>query len=388
MALSDQFGPNSRRDLVEDLYENAPCGYLTIAPTGLIVTANRTVARWLGYDPEAMVGKRLFDVLTLGGRVYWETHLRPLLRLNGSIDGVALDFRTFAGETLPAFASAIEMRGPAGEAVATRLALFKAAERRQFEQSLLSARLAAEQANIHLLEDGRMAQESLRSERETAELREQFIAVLGHDLRNPLAGLAGGVRLLAKENLSEKASKIIPLMLGSVSRMSELIDNVMDFAKARLGGGINLDRNSLEPLGPTLLQVVQELKTAHPGRELQVSIAIDEPVDCDRARIGQLISNLLGNALTHGAPDRPIRFVAQTTSEFLELSVVNGGVEIPAEAMARLFQPFFRGEGRARQQGLGLGLHIASEIAKAHGGTLTAESSEHETRFTFRMPIP
>ncbi|RYF30807.1 MAG: HAMP domain-containing histidine kinase, partial [Comamonadaceae bacterium] len=170
-------------------------------------------------------------------------------------------------------------------------------------------------------------------------------------------------------------------------RMSELIDNVMDFAKGRLGGGIVLDRNAHAPLGPTLLQVVDELRTSHPDRAIEVELSIDEPVDCDRPRIGQLMSNLLGNALTHGAPELPIRLTAFTTTGALEIAIANGGSQITAAAMEKLFQPFFRGDVRPSQQGLGLGLHIASEIAKAHGGMLTATSSAEETRFVFTMPL-
>ncbi|AZO81996.1 MULTISPECIES: PAS domain-containing sensor histidine kinase [unclassified Bosea (in: a-proteobacteria)] len=359
-----------RRDQLVDFFDNAPCGYLSIASTGEIVLANRTLATWLGHDAAALSGKRLYDVLPFTGRVYWETHLRPLLKIQGNIDGVALDFLSAAGETIPCFASAVES---AGDAPTVKLAIFKAAERRQFEQSLLKARAAA--------------QENLRSERATAELREQFIAVLGHDLRNPLAGFAGGVRLLARENLSEKGAKILPLLMGSIARMSELIDNVMDFAKARLGDGITLDRNAAEPLTPALQQVVDELTSTYPDRRIELQFAIAEPVDCDRARIAQLVSNLLGNALAHGAVDQPIRMRAQTAEGFLHVSIANGGDPIPPEAMAKLFQPFFRGEVRANLQGLGLGLHIASEIAKAHGGTIVVDSSELETQFTFRMPL-
>ena len=99
------------------------------------------------------------------------------------------------------------------------------------------------------------------------------------------------------------------------------------------------------------------------------------------------MSNLLGNALTHGTPDEPIRISATTHDGVLELWIANGGPPISSDAMARLFQPFFRGEVRANQQGLGLGLHIASEIARAHGGQITVSSTDQETRFTFVMPL-
>ena len=100
-----------------------------------------------------------------------------------------------------------------------------------------------------------------------------------------------------------------------------------------------------------------------------------------------MVSNLLANGLTHGAPDEPVRIQAATTRGELEVSVANGGKPIPPATMERLFQPFFRGEVRPGQQGLGLGLHIASEIAKSHGGAIEVVSTPEETRFTFRMPL-
>ena len=167
--------------------------------------------------------------------------------------------------------------------------------------------------------------------------------------------------------------------------MSALIDNVLDFARGRLGGGLSLSRQPVA-LTPVLEQVVAELRGIAPDREMLADIDLPERVDCDPTRIGQLVSNLIGNAITHGARDQPIRVHADASGDAMELWVANGGTPIPAEAMDRLFQPFFRGEVRPSQQGLGLGLHIASEIARAHGGTLTVTSEERETRFTFRMP--
>jgi sigma-B regulation protein RsbU (phosphoserine phosphatase) len=100
-----------------------------------------------------------------------------------------------------------------------------------------------------------------------------------------------------------------------------------------------------------------------------------------------MVSNLLGNALTHGAPDEPIRIHAAIDGAELELWIANRGQPIAPATMERLFQPFFRGEVRPSQQGLGLGLHIASEIAKAHGGRIEVASTSAEIRFTFQMPL-
>ena len=228
---------------------------------------------------------------------------------------------------------------------------------------------------------------SLASERETSELREQFIAVLGHDLRNPLASISAGARIIGRDAKTEKEHQVVAMMQTTVMRMAGLIDNVLDFARGRLGGGIALDRNDRAPLEPVLHQVIDELRLSSPGRKIDVDYAIEAPVDCDRSRIGQLVSNLVGNALSHGSANEPVRVRAETIDGLFRFSVANGGEPIPEAAMEKLFEPFFRGEVRASRQGLGLGLHIASQIAKAHNGVLSVTSTPEETRFTFEMPL-
>jgi signal transduction histidine kinase len=249
-------------------------------------------------------------------------------------------------------------------------------------------KLFAELIATHLDATDRVAASEARllSERETSELREQFIAVLGHDLRNPLASIAAGTEMLAKANSKQAIGEILGLMQKSVARMSALIDNVLDFARGRLGSGIALQR-SPQSLEPVLDQVIAELRTSSPERPIETAFDLTQPIDCDGGRIAQLFSNLLGNAVTHGTADKPIRVRAATRDGEFELSVANSGAPIPSEAMDRLFQPFYRVSEQDSQQGLGLGLYIVSEIARAHGGTIDVTSSPEETRFTFRMEL-
>ena len=134
-------------------------------------------------------------------------------------------------------------------------------------------------------------------------------------------------------------------------------------------------------------QVIAEMRMTHPERTIDVAFDLAQPVNCDRSRIARLLSNLLGNALLYGKADAPVRVRASTTDGTLELSVANAGDQIPAVALERLFQPFARGDVRPSQQGLGLGLYIASQIAQAHGGEITVTSTPEETRFTFRMSL-
>jgi signal transduction histidine kinase len=250
-------------------------------------------------------------------------------------------------------------------------------------------RLFADLIAFHLRAQQQLAASAatLLSERESTELREQFIAVLGHDLRNPLASIDAGVRILARAPLDDKAKSIVGLIHSSVERIARLIDDVLDFARGRLGGGLVLERDADHWLTPVLEQVIAELRAARPDRAIETDFALTDPVRCDRVRIGQLLSNLVANALTHGAADGSIRVQASTSGGMFELSVANPGDPIPPATVERLFQPFFRAAARRPQQGLGLGLYIASEIASAHGGTLEVVSAQAENRFTFRMPV-
>jgi sigma-B regulation protein RsbU (phosphoserine phosphatase) len=360
-------------DDFEDMFENAPCGYLTLLTNGRIQRANKTLLGWTGHTADQVAGKRFSDFLNMAGRIYYETHIAPLLRMQGTFSEFAIDMVSTTGAPIQMIANAIEGRDAAGNPLFIRLALIRATDRRRYEHELLESR--------------EVAKLGLERERETSELREQFIAVLGHDLRNPLASISAGARILGRDATTEKEHQIVAMLQTTVMRMAELIDNVLDFARGRLGGGITLDRDSLKPLEPVLHQVIDELRLSSPGREIDEEFAIEVPVDCDRSRIGQLVSNLVGNALTHGASNLPVRVRAITEDGFFKLSVANGGEPISEAALQRLFEPFFRGTVRASRQGLGLGLHIAAQIAKAHEGTLTVTSTSEETRFSFMMPL-
>ena len=250
-------------------------------------------------------------------------------------------------------------------------------------------RLFAELIAQHLSADERVAvsREQLAEAEAATQLREQFMAVLGHDLRNPLAAIASGVGLLQRSIPAgdERGQRVLTMMQQSSLRMSELIENLLDFARGRLGAGLSVNLDLHDTLEPAIVQVVNELRSAWPDRTVETRFDFAAPVSADAARIGQMVSNLVGNALTHGDSDAPVRVTAISDATGFWLSVANEGAPIQPEIMAKLFQPFSRGEVLRSQQGLGLGLYISAEIARAHGGTLTAHSAEDETRFVFRM---
>lgn len=256
-------------------------------------------------------------------------------------------------------------------------------------QTIGMFRLFAELTASHLDADRRLAasEKELSKQFALSELRERFVGVLGHDLRNPLAALQAGTKMIRRRTDDERIVRTLELMQNSIDRMLGLVDDVLDLTRGRLGGGIKLEVKEIESLQADLMQVVDELRAAWPERAILTNFRITDTVRVDPIRLGQLLSNLIGNALSHGDPGGEIRVEAGTGAGLFELWVENQGTPIPADVMPGLFEPFSQKSEGHPQVGLGLGLYIASEIAKAHGGELSALSTSEKTRFTMKVPI-
>ncbi len=354
----------------EDFFENSLCGYVTTNLKGDIIRCNTCLAHWLQYEKEDLKGKRFSSLLAIGGRMYYETHLAPLMRLQGFFDEIELELVSKSGERLHFLVNGYERHDTHKAPLFIRLTIFKASERHVYEENLRHAKAVAE--------------DNLSAERQMAILREQFIAVLGHDLRNPLSAINGGAQVLLDSATNQQTTALAQMIKRSSSRMTELVENIMDFARTRLGGGMHFEKQFIE-LEPVLIHVVDELRSGWASREIETHFSVTHPVYCDSARISQLLSNLVANALVHGLPKGIVHVYAHTTEDSFDMSVSNSGNPIPEENIKTLFEPFKRERTSPSKQGLGLGLYISSEIARAHGGTLIVVSDEHETRFTFRM---
>ncbi|APD91373.1 HAMP domain-containing histidine kinase [Alteromonas mediterranea] len=228
-----------------------------------------------------------------------------------------------------------------------------------------------------------------------ARLQEQYIAILGHDIRTPLSSIQIGISFLddvIKD--SEIAStvqvpvfKAVSRMKNSVQRMSRLIEDTMDFTHTRVGQGLPVKLAVSNNLSQQINYTVEELAAAYPKSSIRIHVDITRPLICDDKRICQLLSNLLKNALIHGDLSYPVYVKVLTNSNDFILSVQNSGAPISDDSKARLFQPFWRKESNRQNEGLGLGLFIASEIAKAHKGTLGVNSDYNGTEFTLRFPL-
>lgn len=231
-------------------------------------------------------------------------------------------------------------------------------------------------------------QTALLNERADGQLREQFIAILGHDLRNPLQAVYMSSDSLERKLTDPSLLEIASRIKASARRMSLLIDDVLDFARGRLGGGIEVEITDVENINSGLTSVVQELQDAQPDCQIICRIEVSRSVRCDLGRLQQMASNLLANALTHGRPHSPIKINACADGNDMVLEVWNAGEPIALKSIRKMFEPFWRRSASASRNGLGLGLYICSQIVRAHEGRISVTSTrESGTLFTVRLPL-
>ncbi|RYE91658.1 MAG: hybrid sensor histidine kinase/response regulator [Myxococcales bacterium] len=220
--------------------------------------------------------------------------------------------------------------------------------------------------------------------RDVLRLQEMFVATMSHDLRSPLSTLLTGAALLEDDLTDPVSVQTLGRMQSSARRMSVMLEQLYDLARARLGGGIAIERRDMD-LRPLLERLLEEMRLAHPGRALTAEYRGSTAGRWDESRLGQVLANLLGNALRHGVAGGEVRVVVHDTVFATLIDVHNAG-EITAAIRPHLFDPFRRGSS-VRRDGLGLGLYIVQQIVAAHGGTIEVTSSA-AAGTTFRVQLP
>jgi len=360
-------------ETAEDLYENAPCGYMSTLPGGLIVRANRTFFLWTGYQSDQVVGRRRFsDLLPPSGRIYYETHYAPLLLMQGSVREIALEVICTDQSRLPVLINATLARDAQGQPQLIRITVFNATARRKYEQELLRERRRAEQAT----------QEKAR-----------FIAMVSHEIRSPLSAIVAVRQMLEKTDLSPRQDQLVRMLKSSSESLLGLVNNVLDFG--RFEGGhevLELHRFDLQAL------VSASFETMRPRAELK-GIALEQTItgevpQCvvgDALKIHQVLTNLLSNALkfTERGVVRLSVHCEPTGAESVAItfSVSDTGIGIASDRLNSIFEEYAQGaEVRSRYGGTGLGLAISSGLVKLHGGELCVQS-ELGRGSTFRFTL-
>jgi len=228
---------------------------------------------------------------------------------------------------------------------------------------------------------GMMTDISKRVETDLA--REQFIAILGHDLRTPLTAISISAQALRHLALASPYGAMVVAIDQTSRRMVSLVSDVMDFARGRLGSGIPLVRRPCD-LAAVFAEIVGEIERTAPDRTIRFTTTGDLTGEWDAGRLGQVMTNLLANAVRHGQD--PITVTLTGSPDDVALRVSSHGPAIPAEVRTRLFEPFVRATNARTGAGLGLGLYIVSEIVHAHDGTVGVTSDDDATTFTVRLP--
>jgi PAS domain S-box-containing protein len=347
-------------ETAEDLYENAPCGYMSTLRGGLIVRANRTFFLWTGYQPDQILGqKRFVDLLPPSGRIYHETHYAPLLLMQGSVREIALELICADLSRVPVLINAA-LSGDAQGQQLIRITLFNATARRQYEQELLRERRRAEQAT---------------------EEKGRFIAMVSHEIRSPLSAIVAVRQMLEKTDLSPRQVQLVRMLKSSSESLLGLVNNVLDLGRFEGGHEVlelhAFDLRALVGASFETMRARAELK----GIALEQTITGEVPqgVVGDALKIHQVLTNLLSNALKfteHGT----VRLSAHceprgAESVAITFSVSDTGMGIPSDRLSNIFMEYAQGaDVRSRHGGTGLGLAISSALVKLHGGQLSVES--------------
>ena len=373
----------------DELYETAPCGYISTTPDGRIVKINQTLARWLGCERGELIGSKRFpDLLTIGGQIFYETHFALLLQMHGTVNEVALDIQGNGGRIIPTLVSAVQKCDAAGTPLLNRITVFDATERRRYERELLTARKRAEEAAADL---SLVNSELVRSNAALLNANEelgQFAYAASHDLQDPLRTMTVYAQLLAKRYqgvLDEDAKGFIDGIVDGSRRMQMLIDDLLAFSQAQGS-----------PLVLRLTDMEQTLAVAHSNlryaiEESEASITNDKLplVTMDAARIAQVFQNLVGNAIKYRSAAEPPRVhisaMKDDSNEWI-VAVEDNGLGFDPGFSEQIFRMFKRLHG-PEIPGTGIGLAICKKIVESHGGRIWATSKPGAgSRFSFTIP--
>jgi PAS domain S-box-containing protein len=373
------------------LFDHAACALLLTAADGVILRANGTACIWLGYTEDELVGKlRMHDLLPVGARLFYHTHCQPILQAQGSVAEIQVDLRNRRQERLPMLIN-ISRRQEADGTV-DHWALFKASDRRAYERELLAARKAAEAA----LEARRSAEAELKklnAQLSVADRRkDEFLATLSHELRNPLAPMRSALDVLKLKFGQGTDNRLLQAFDRQLRHLTRLVDDLMEVSRITQGR-MQLRRAPVE-LSALVQGAAHDLAaTVDAARHtLRLSIApAPVIVDGDATRLTQVVINLLTNAAKYTPDGGTIELDLSCTDGMAEIRVRDNGIGLPAAALATVFNMFSQLEPALERSngGLGIGLALVRGIVELHDGSVHADSAGPGlgSTFTIRLPL-
>ena len=374
------------------LFEQAACGLVVTAADGTILRANTRFCVWLGCDLAGLPGKRrVQDFLTVGGRVFHQTHCAPMLHVQGSVAEVQVDLLHHDRSRLPMLMNIVRWRH--GDVTLDAYAFFMARDRRSYERELLVARKAAEAE----LEARLGAEASLREINQKLSLadrrKDEFLATLAHELRNPLAPMRNVVEAMKRHSLDARSQEwSLNVLDRQLTHITHLVDDLMEASRISQGR-LTLRRKPIDlvaVLRAALDDVSGMIGAAGHALDVQLPPA-PMTVDADATRLAQVFINLLTNAAKYTPRGGRIVVTAQRQGADAMVSVRDTGIGIPRESLATIFDMFSQlSPALERSQGgLGIGLALVRGLVALHGGTISADSAGvgKGSVFSVRLPI-
>jgi PAS domain S-box-containing protein len=360
----------------EELYEHAPCGFLSTLPNGTIVQVNQTFLTLTGYSrEEVLAGRRFQDLLAVGGKIFHETHYMPLLQLQGFANEISFDLVCKDGKALPVLANTAQKKDAAGQVLLHRIAIFPISDRKNYERELRLARKKAEEA---------------------AKAKADFLSMMSHEIRTPMNAIIGLSNLLQQTGLSAQQQQYLQILQTSSENLLNLLNNILDFSKIE-AGKVALEERPFN-IRQLIYGIFHGLNVKAEEKGLRVQVEIDERVPAwlsgDPVKLGQVLTNLLGNAIKfteHGSVTVALRvreLAAETVS--VDFEVRDMGIGIAPDRLAHVFEEFTQASYDINQRygGTGLGLTICQKLLGLYGSKLSVESTLGEgTTFSFGLRL-
>jgi PAS domain S-box-containing protein len=355
---------------MDDLLNTAPCGFLSFDDDGHIVMVNDTLLDLLGYERDELLGRHLERLLPVASRIFYQTHLFPILKLHERVEEVYFSLRSRGGAELPMLVNAVR-RERAG-LVVNDCIMMHMRQRNRYEDEILHAKRAAEEAT---------------------RAKDEFLAVVSHELRTPLTSILGWARMLQGGELDEQvARRAIDAIERNAESQNRLIGDLLDFSRI-ISGKIRLDVEYVE-LAPVIEAAIDVVSPAVEAKGIRLEVILDPkagPISGDPERLQQVMWNLLSNAVKFTPKGGRVQVRLARINSSVEITVSDTGQGISPEFLPYVFERFRQADHTTTRQhaGLGLGMAITKHLVELHGGTIRADSpgEGQGATFTLRLPV-
>ncbi len=368
------------------VYERAPCGLFTAMAGGKILQANRTFCELLQFTESALVGHRTFlDLLTMGGKIFLQTHLAPLLQVQRSVAEVKLDMRRKDGAIVPVMVNVRRVNERSVEI--DEFAVMVMSDRHKYERELVAARSRSD--------DALKAKEAAEFALKLADRRkDEFLATLAHELRNPFSAMRSAIDLLTRQvRLPHETMWALEMLDRQLDQATRLTDDLLDVSRIA-EGKIEVKKTRVE-ICAIIREVVDSTRARQTGSGLSHEFDVHLPEEriyllADPIRLAQIVQNLLNNAFRYTPSGGNIALYVTSQGNDVVVTVRDGGIGISREDLATIFTMFAQapsGHGQSRG-GLGIGLALVRALVELHDGRVTAASEGLGKGSSFEVRLP